>query len=418
MNIILKSIKKATMKILAAAIYCFSEFISPILRAVISKKQNLIILEGSSWSRYNENTRYLFEYLSRDKSLEVYWITNNNDVKRYIEKLGFKPLFGLIKTYWMLLRAKIVVSSGSNYVDLFGATGKQTYKLCLMHGVGSKSSVYSGVSWQNSVKEITKINKFDYVSFTSKYTANIVGKVAYKLPYSKIKILGYPRNDHLFNKEEMKNRASKKQIFNSLFGKTKMNSRIILYTPTWRKDGLNRLPIQDLAGFYFEGFEVFLEHNNLYFVYTTHPNSKLLKSGHYERIYYLNYEKHETIDINALMPEVDLLINDYSTTSIDYSILNRPQIFVMPDYDEYIMKDSLLDDYRAIIPGMEVHSFDELKQAIDSQLNGPDKYGSIREKLLEKYYDLRIKNSCKMHADLINEIVNLNMKRENNEKNT
>ena len=33
-------------------------------------------------------------------------------------------------------------------------------------------------------------------------------------------------------------------------------------------------------------------------------------------------------DINEFMNEVDILLNDYTTTSTDFALLNRPQIFL------------------------------------------------------------------------------------------
>ena len=46
----------------------------------------------------------------------------------------------------------------------------------------------------------------------------------------------------------------------------------------------------------------------------------------------VNILNHETlVDINDLMI-YDILINDYSTTSVDFSITGKPQIFCLPDH--------------------------------------------------------------------------------------
>ena len=60
------------------------------------------------------------------------------------------------------------------------------------------------------------------------------------------------------------------------------------------------------------------------------------------------------------MMEVDILINDYSTTSTDYSLLSRPQIFYMPDYEQFEKVNGYVENYREVMPGREIFTFDGL----------------------------------------------------------
>ena len=75
--------------------------------------------------------------------------------------------------------------------------------------------------------------------------------------------------------------------------------------------------------------------NDIYLFYTVHsafnvpkklPNTKRIKLID-------SINQHPFYDTNSFMMEVDILINDYSTTSTDFSLLKRPQIFFMPDFD-------------------------------------------------------------------------------------
>ena len=74
------------------------------------------------------------------------------------------------------------------------------------------------------------------------------------------------------------------------------------------------------------------------------------------------------------MLEVDVLINDYSSTSTDFSLLNRPQIFYLPDYDLYSSEKGFVEDYRATLPGVEVFNFEELKKQLIYCLSHTDQY--------------------------------------------
>jgi CDP-glycerol glycerophosphotransferase (TagB/SpsB family) len=109
------------------------------------------------------------------------------------------------------------------------------------------------------------------------------------------------------------------------------------------------------------------------------------------------------------MLEVDVLLNDYSTTSTDFAILNRPQLFFMPDYDYYHEDCGFLEDYKQLLPGKEVRSQDELIKGLEyifSQKNDYlDSYKDKKKELLEKYYDINQRNSSENFHSFITEVL-------------
>lgn len=376
-----------------------------ILGRLMSKERNLIILEGTDSSRYNESSRYLFEYLSTQKDLDVYWATSSRTIKDHISKKGLKCLFGFWDKLKTMPKAKMVIGTGSTHMDFFNVIGSDTLKYCLMHGIGPKASVYTGESEAPTMRELENIHKFDYMNFTSKYTASLIGKLAYKTPYKKIVVLGYPRNDQLFDKALCEKALRAKDYGRKVFPHMKPGSRLLLYTPTWRKDMSKDLPLFGLKGFDLRSMDSFLKENNIYMICTVHPNvASSIKTG-CDNIFVVDYGKDHLFDTNALMPEADLLINDYSTTSTDFAILDRPQIFVMPDYDEYVEKDCFTEDYRKVLPGKEVFSFEELKKEILGQLEDPGQFSAARRAYLDKYYDVSLSNSCELHANFIRKVL-------------
>ena len=110
-------------------------------------------------------------------------------------------------------------------------------------------------------------------------------------------------------------------------------------------------------------------------------------------------------DINAFMMEVDILVNDYCTTSTDFSILNKPQIFYMPDYDLYNSVKGFQEDYRKVLPGQEVRSYKELKSSLLKASLEPksfvEDYLKVSEELQDKYYDIKLNQSTRNFSDFI-----------------
>jgi len=49
------------------------------------KTGRVVILQTHSRNLYCDNTKYLYESLSEMKNIEVYWVTDNSDLKQYIK---------------------------------------------------------------------------------------------------------------------------------------------------------------------------------------------------------------------------------------------------------------------------------------------------------------------------------------------
>ena len=61
----------------------------------------------------------------------------------------------------------------------------------------------------------------------------------------------------------------------------------------------------------------------------------------------------------------DMLITDYSSIMIEYSILSRPIVFFTYDLDNYLSKErGFYYDFKKTVPGPIVYTSDELIDAI------------------------------------------------------
>ena len=361
--------------------------------------------------RYCDNTRYLYEFLSEKKDIKVYWVTNNLEIIEYLRSKGWlyisfrKP----IHMIWIALRAKVVVDNGDGFFNIFNITNTSSViKISCTHGSGPKVTIIS-YDKHSAVSQILDMNKFNYVNFASKYASDIMGKRTFFLPNDKIVNFGFPRCNNFFDQEVVDKAYADKDIARLLDSKFSKKNKIILYTPTWRPYKYN-FPISEINNFSFIDFDRWLESNNLIFYYTFHSNLHPENiPTNLDRIIFINENTNPLFDINLFMMEADILVNDYSTTSTEFSILNKPQVFYMPDYDLYSSEKGFLEDYKKILPGPEVQTYEELKNSLLQASLEPKSfvkdYLKASEELQDKYYDVRLKQPTKDFSNYIRSLL-------------
>jgi CDP-glycerol glycerophosphotransferase (TagB/SpsB family) len=389
-----------------------SVFLTPF--RLLIRKTNTVILQTHSKQLYCDNTKYLYEFLSEKEDINAYWVTDNLEIKQYITSKGWKYItwHNPVKMIWVALRAKVVIDNGTSYFNVLNIlNSKKTIKISLLHGSGPKATLGRSDKIADTIQQILSINKFDYVNFTSEFYAESLGKKTYFLPNDKIIKFGYPRCDLFFNTKYIKCVYQSKKIAKSI-GKCPIDKKdkIILYTPTWRPYKYS-FPLSEMPGFSFVDFNKWLQLNNFVFFYTVHPN--LLPENmpsNLDKIIFINSNENPLFDINNFMPEVDILVNDYSTTSTDFSILNRPQIFYMPDYDFYNAEKCFIEPYKDIMPGKEVFDYNDFKkELLDASSDSEFYVGKYQTKIQElqrKYYNINQKRSSeKLYEFILNLLV-------------
>lgn len=387
-------------------------FIFAPLKYLISKKK--VIILQTSGMLYCDNTRYLYEFLSNKEELDVYWVTNNKKIKEYITHKGWKYIsfYEPIKMLRVALTAKMVIDNGGKFFNIFNIlNSKLVIKMCLGHGCGPKITLRSPEKIAITIQYIKDMIKFDYINFPSRYSCQGIGKNMYFLPNDKIVSLGYPRCDQFFDNNQVSKCWQQKSVAKKLAHYLTDKDKIILYTPTWRPYPYKSMPLDLMNGFEAHSFNNWLKKNNIFFFYTTHPQSESVGwADNLDRIVFVDKALYPLFDINKFMLEVDVLLNDYSTTSSEFSILGRPQLFYMPDYDFYSNKKGFFEEYRDILPGKEVFSFSEfrdtLKLIFEDEAAYNSKYKNTKQELLQKYYDNESGDSCERNYNFIMEKLN------------
>jgi len=308
------------------------------------------------------------------------------------------------------LRAKCVIDSGTWYFDLFNLITRDVIKITTLHGNGPKATVTTNDSIKSN-EAIDQLKKFNYVNYPSNFSIDKIGKEICQLQSDKIVNLGYPRCDHFFNDTFVQECYAKKEIAKQLCKNFTDDSRIILYTPTWRPYKYD-FPLLEMENFSWDVFERFLLKENIYFFYTVHTVN-IPSNMPYDllRIKYINHKLHPFFDINKFMLEIDILVGDYSTTSTDFALLAKPQIFYMPDYDRFKIDNGFVEDYRTVMPGREICTFNEFKSTLIECLREPNdyviKYQNKLNLLLNHYYDVENIDSCMLFKEFINSIVKI-----------
>lgn len=214
---------------------------------------------------------------------------------------------------------------------------------------------------------------YDYVIASGNEIAKQYSK-CFNISIEKIKIIGMPRVDYILE-EDLK----KEEVIKSRYSELK-NKKNILYVPTFRKNQINTMN---------EIYEKF-DFDNYNLVIKYHPLDKSRKN----KINPINNKAiaiyDEDINIYDLYKLCDIIITDYSSASLEASLLDKPIYFYVYDIDDYIDDPGLNVDLFKEMPNCTSKSFDEIMNWIKG-----DKYKVewvINYK--NKYFDIDFSKSC------------------------
>ncbi len=280
----------------------------------------------------------------------------------------------------------------------------------LWHGIPFKAMglLDKSLDLRSKKLAIKSWNKVDFIVSSSLTYSTLINACfgTYKNPYI---ITGFPRNDYLFNNGRLQELFLKND--KKLRGK-----RVILFVPTFRKGYINRVEgiERDKNVFGFEEFDMkafddFLGENRALLIVKLHPNEEKFYKKVYETMnlsnfYFLTSEILESskIDLYEILPDVDLLITDYSSIYFDFLLLNKPIIFVKPDFEQYSkIRGVLLSPYDFWAPGPKVTSQDDLEKSISEIFSGKDNYAERRKELKDVFFEHQDGNSSERILQVI-----------------
>tara|TARA_B110000037_G_scaffold81600_1_gene97218 strand:- start:29872 stop:31038 length:1167 start_codon:yes stop_codon:yes gene_type:complete len=372
----------------------------PLKKIILPK--DIIILSSSSPYVYGGGPKSLFEFLSK-KGFNVYWYTEDKNIKKYLIKKKFKYLSisNPFLFFKIIFLTKIIINSGNDHFDFCNLLkkDKRVKKICTGHGIGLKTV--------NKIKTDALDINFDYVSYPSKYVVKNIAQKHFKISLNKIKILGNPKNDLFFNKSKVNNIYRNKKNIKSCIKKLDKKSKIIFYAPTWRPYK-SILPLLSLKKFDLEQFELFLKKNNFYFIYKLHTLSNYGNILDTERIKFISDKNSPYLNTSEMLCECDIFCTDCSSVSTEAAILKKPQIIIFPDYKKYDKIKGFVEPFDKYIPGNIIYDFNLFLKTLNSYKKEKiyiKEFDKKINKYLDHYYDIKINNSSVRHEKLITQLL-------------
>lgn len=357
------------------------------LASFISVRSNRIWLFGS-YGEFNDNSKYLFLSLLKDKDVEVFWIAKNK--KEYEKVLNYSNncymRFSLKGLYYSLRSGVYIYSayvSDINYISCGGV-----FKVNLWHGIplkkiefdiknGATANVFNN-TFKSKFYHPAAYVRPNLVLCPSQFVAEYSFKSAFRISDNELLINKYPRVLSLI--EENNNYKKKGDKFT------------FLYAPTWRDGEPNFLneEILNLCE-----IQKFCEKYNCNFIVKLHSNTKnTLNYSEYDNIELMDNK----IDSNHAMIISDCLITDYSSIYLDYIYLDKPMIFYRFDEEKYVkLSRDLYKDIYNYKPGLIASSLSSLLAIMSDVVNGLD-------------VEIKDLNILKNKLDISSSYINLSIK--------
>jgi CDP-glycerol glycerophosphotransferase len=226
----------------------------------------------------------------------------------------------------------------------------------------------------------------------------------------KLKDLGYPRNDYLFEK------GNKNLNKLSDYLDVKNFKKVFLWMPTFRRS-VNKeldeeyfnsetgLPIvEETAAL--SDLNTFLQEINCLIIFKIHHLQASLKAftKKYSNIILLHDAdiSHFGLQLYQTIGLADALITDYSSVANDFMLLDRPIIYSVDDYEEYRKSRGFIpDDPIEYFAGDIVKDYPQLIDAIERIANGRDLYREKRHEILPLIQSHTDNNNCKRIVDYL-----------------
>ena len=175
---------------------------------------------------------------------------------------------------------------------------------------------------------------------------------ALRTPVDKVIALGSPRTDPFVDEATMAAARAGVLAANPILA----GRRVVLYAPTFRGRGIAKRAALGLDG---ARLRAALP-PEFVLVIKTHPNldPAMTPTDGFDLV------SDPTADVNDLLPATDILITDYSSSVIEFALLRRPIVLLVPDLAEYEKDPGLYVDYRTEMIGTQVLDTDGVVSAI------------------------------------------------------
>ena len=339
--------------------------------------ENKIFLETGT-GEAKDQVRAIYNYIKANhpEEYEFIWALNpladveglcNSEI---VYKRTLSYYFHLLTSkYWMRTHSvETIVSKrkGQIYIQLWhgpGATKKEGFDI-------------KGIN--NNGKVMPHAKEWDYFIATDTDNQRYI-QTALNLQIPRL-LLGSCRTDVLVNRNRDDYYKLRKKL------DIKDTDKVVLYAPTFREIDFHKekvsLHIKKLSKI-----------ENVRLILRLHPEikNKLDIAEYAENI----IDGNKYADIFDLYMLSDILVTDYSSVSIEYSLLMKPFLFYMYDLEEYTKERDFYYNYLDSLPGPIIKNEDELIYAISNIDSIMETYHDSYMTYYEKYNSLNDGNVCR-----------------------
>lgn len=345
-------------------IYVLYALLFNAFAALFKIKKNRIALVSMHNENFNDSLGCIHQKLKEKGGYEFVFITRQ-DLEVKVSNILHALSFFFVKS--RLLATSKYVFLNDNFLPMSKCRFKKEAVITqLWHGEGVFKKFGLAIEQPEQVRqdEIKANGRLTYVVCSSKSVAPFYAE-AFGVDASRVISAGSPRTDCFFTKSFI-DRA--KQNFYSLYPSLK-GKTLVLYAPTFRDD--EKANEQLLLHFDFKRFSRETDENTDLLL-RLHPQIRPKNKTVEYAIDVTNYE-----DVRELVCVCDILITDYSSICMDFSLLNKKTVFYAYDLEEYKKQRDFYFDYEKYVPGTVAKTFDEVISAVKSPFD-PEKNGKFK----------------------------------------
>lgn len=272
-------------------------------------------------------------------------------------KLKKAASFFFVKA-WHMARAEYVFMDNAFLPMAYLRVRKGTKVVQLWHGTGTIKKFGQDANIGKLYEQEKRGNEnIDYLIVNSEATRELYAG-CFSVPLEKVKILGLPRTDLLFDKKALEERRKAfLEKYPSLKGK-----KLVLYAPTFRDKEADEPKV------YLEIDKMARELSDEYVIgLRLHPfvASRFVLSDDFQGKV-VNFSSYD--NLNTLLMATDILITDYSSIIFEYCVLGRPILFFAYDLEEFSdYGRGFYRDYKEYVPGPVLETTEELIEVIKKE---------------------------------------------------
>jgi CDP-ribitol ribitolphosphotransferase len=261
-----------------------------------------------------------------------------------------------------LARADVVVLDDYHPLVYILEFGPNVKVVQLWHASGAFKTVgYSRVGRPGAPSPFGRAHKnYTHAIVSSRFEIPCYAE-AFGIPESRVFATGVPRMDRFFDEPT---RAANRDATHAMFPATQ-GRFTILFAPTFRGNGA-RGAHYDLELLDYHALHALCVEKNAVVLFRMHPFVRtplLIPAALRDR---LLDASAPGIDVNDLLPAVDLVVTDYSSVVFEFAALGKPMLFFAYDLEEYVSSRGFYTPYEEFVPGRIVRSFADLLAAIRS----------------------------------------------------